>query len=215
MIQSVGKTINSISLYNLYAIIWHKLYILPSICPEGHINYKIYLYAIQYYWITKNELSSHKTWINFNHTVQNEKKSSKRAHGIQFQRNGSLRSCDRSVVFWSSWRCWRERAQLSTWSAVFRSYCSVQCCDCRHGISQLSNTNHQTLCFLLENLAGLCLWFLESILQFLGVYLLCHSCLAPLMILGLPLMKILNIDPRELQCWSQAISTRSTGSHKV
>lgn len=74
MIQSVGKTINSISLYNLYAIIWHKLYILPSICPEGHINYKIYLYAIQYYWITKNELSSHKTWINFNHTVQNEKK---------------------------------------------------------------------------------------------------------------------------------------------
>lgn len=83
-------------------------------------------------------------------------------------------------------------------------------CNCQHVRPHLSNTNHRTLWFLLENLTGIGPCFLESNLQFFGVYWVCHSWWAPRVMPGFLLMKSLGVRSRDVECGSLVMSKSST-----
>lgn len=142
---------------------------------------------------------------NFKYMLWNEKVL-KRVSVVQSQRHDILKSYNcNAVQFWSVLSRGSWMSGLKSWGTRnaerFRSHCSVQCCNCQHVRTQLSNTSHHTLWLFLENLAGLWPWFLESILQFLGVYRLCHPWWAPWMMPCFFLIKSLRVSPRDLPMW--------------
>lgn len=154
--------------------------------------------------------------IYFRHMLWNEKVP-KRVGVVQFQRHGTLKGCNCRAVSDQSCPdvcgCVRDvGVSRSTGDAeMFRSHCSVRDCNCQLARARLSNTNHRSLWFLLENLAGFCPWFLESNLQFLGVYWVCHSTLV---MPGFLLMKSLGVGSRDMECGSLVMSKSSTKGSK-